>query len=176
MADPSIQEGVPSAFYVTFSATASGSSNAPHQGLELAGDTRERTSLSPPMPADLDKRATAGFIYHYSTSVVKGSYDYLSLLCTEPGRLSPGLLYDAMECVGLAHLTDTRANQLSYLAAQLLVFQKHTGLIRSVNEALQDSTTAYSDETLAVVIILDLFEVCMYYVLANSSKRQKIAG
>jgi hypothetical protein len=77
-------------------------------------------------------------------------------LYEQQGSVGSPLFHDALECLGLAYLSASTSDSKQL---RLRAEKKQGEVISSVNQALQNKTTATSDNMLASVMMLGLFEV-----------------
>jgi hypothetical protein len=102
---------------------------------------------------DVQTTAVGQFFYQWTN--LKGCFDYV--LPLHKNSSGGGFINDIVECIGLAYMSRTGSNPTLMLEASA----KHTVVLRAVNTALRDMTTAKNDETLVAVLLLGLFEVIL---------------
>ncbi len=106
---------------------------------------------------DRRDQAICLFFHEYATDV-KGVYDYVPAVCSRASGAS-SCLYNAIELIGLGHLSGVHYGDPCLSQTELDVYKKHGSVLRAINNALRDPLLATTDETLVAIMLLGLFEV-----------------
>jgi len=122
------------------------------------------TEYDPPNPQSLvysiEDQASSFFFHHFVSkgnlpptgyaSFVPALFNHQSCLGSASNPL-PGII----TAIGMAGLSNMQSSSAGMVATR----QKHTGVLRALNAALQDPGTASADSTLMSVMLLGTFEV-----------------
>ena len=117
------------------------------------------TTILRSLSGSLEDKATYHFFYNYLSNDPSADHSRNALSSVLPilhrQDSSFGVLPKIVNAIGLASISNMKHSPEVMVAAS----QRYAGALRAINSAIQNSSSATTDQTLIAVILLGVFEV-----------------